>query len=103
MTALCSTRSHMKYSRTRCAMFHDTSTAATPRIPFSNTRGALSPSTPNQVLDVEGGDPADPLDEVVSACARVVAHEYGESKGELGLRPWRARPTARRAGRVRLP
>ena len=38
----------MKYSRTLCAMFHDTSTAATPRRPFSKTRGALSPSTPTR-------------------------------------------------------
>ena len=46
MTAACSARSHMKYSRVRVSTRHETRTAATPRMPFSRTSGALRPSTP---------------------------------------------------------
>ena len=48
MTAVCSTRSHMKYSRTRCLTPHEAKTAAAPMSPVSSTSGALRPSTPRK-------------------------------------------------------
>ena len=45
MTAPWSASSQMKYSRTRCLMFHDASTATIPSRPVSSTSGALRPST----------------------------------------------------------
>ena len=48
ITAVWSTSSQAKYSRTRCFMLQDANTAAIPRMPVSSTRGALSPSTPRK-------------------------------------------------------
>ena len=47
-TAVCSTNSQMKYSRTRLLMWNDTNTAHRPSSPVSMTSGALMPSTPNR-------------------------------------------------------
>ena len=47
-TAVCSTNSQMKYSRTRWAMWKDTKTAHNPSKPVSITSGALMPSTPSR-------------------------------------------------------
>ena len=48
ITAVCSTNSQKKCSRTRVSMRHDASTAHNPRIPVRATNGALRPSTPNK-------------------------------------------------------
>ena len=45
-TAVSSSKSHKKYSRTRVLIRHDANDAAMPSIPVSNTSGALRPSTP---------------------------------------------------------
>ena len=47
-TAVCSTNSQMKYSRTRCPMWKETNTAHRPSRPVSITSGALMPSTPSR-------------------------------------------------------
>ena len=48
ITAVCRTRSQMKYSRTRCFTLHEAKTAAAPMRPVSSTIGALRPSTPRK-------------------------------------------------------
>ena len=44
-TAASSNSSQMKYSGTRTLMFREANAAAIPKMPVSNTRGALRPST----------------------------------------------------------
>ena len=48
MTAVCSTSSHTKYSRTRSLMLQEAKTATKPSRPVRRTSGALRPSTPRK-------------------------------------------------------
>ena len=50
MTAVCNTKSHMKYSFTRTPMCQEARTAHSPSNPVSATRGALRPSTASRKL-----------------------------------------------------
>ena len=48
ITAVCSSSSQTKYSRTRKLMRQDTITAQNPSRPVNSTSGALNPSTPRK-------------------------------------------------------
>ena len=52
-TAVSSSSSQMKYSRTRSSIFHETSTAVSESSPVSSTSGADSPSTPSTYCTVK--------------------------------------------------